>query len=200
MIRPFFRTRTAMPRLALAPCALIASLALSACDGGETRYTTPPLEPPERVAMRYDSLEIVSVSLPSYAATEEIYGTDEEGGIVPIGPLWADDPARAVTLQLSRDLGRIGGAVVAPEPWPFRDFPDARVDVRMEEFLATGDGRFRISGQYFVAPEDEDGRNRAVRFDIAVPLGVGDGPAVIAAARSAAVRQLAVQIAENGLS
>lgn len=93
------------------------------------------------------------VTLPSYAAAEDIYMRAADGTISPMGTLWADLPARSITLQLSRDLGAITGVTVAPEPWPFRAYAAAKVDVRIEELLATAEGVFRLSGQYFIAPE-----------------------------------------------
>lgn len=171
---------------------------LAACGGPDLRYATPPSAPETRIASRYPTLEIVEVALPTYAASEDIFVTDPAGAIAPLGPLWADDPARAMTLQLSRDLGAITGAQVAPEPWPFRDYAAAKVDVRLEDMLATATGMFRLSGQYFVAPEDE-GRDASGGFAIEVPLPEDPSARQIAAARSAAVTRLAEQIAGNGL-
>ncbi|SLN68179.1 PqiC family protein [Roseisalinus antarcticus] len=181
----------------LKTAAILAAVLLGGC-AKEVRYTVPQAEPEVRVASIYSSVEVVEVTLPDYAAAEDIYLLQPDGGISALGPLWADDPARAVTLQLSRDLGAIIGRNVAPEPWPFRSFADARLDVRMEEFVATSNGTFRIAGQYFVAPES-GGRDRAGQFSIEVPLAAQDSPGAIAAARSQAVATLAAQVARNGL-
>lgn len=172
--------------------------ALAACGGGDIRYATPPSTPTERLGSAYRTLEIVEVQLPTYAATEDIFVAAPDGAITPLGPLWADDPARAMTLQLSRDLSTITGAQAAPEPWPFRDFAAAKVDVRLEEMLATGANTFRLAGQFFVAP-DTGGRDRSGSFAIEVPLAEGATAGGIAAARSAAVTQLAAEIARRGL-
>ena len=138
------------------------------------------------------------MQLPTYAASEEIFVAEPGGAITPLGPLWADDPGRAMTLQLARDIGTITGAQAAPEPWPFRDYAAAKVDVRLEDMLATGTGQFRLSGQFFVAP-DEGGRDRSGSFAIEVPLPEEPSAAAIATARSAAVTELAEQIARRGL-
>ncbi|KAA9007809.1 PqiC family protein [Histidinibacterium aquaticum] len=181
------------------PAGLLAALLLAAACGTDTRYAVPAVDTPtERVPSAFASLEVVEVTLPTYAASEDIYLQDAGGGLEPLGPLWADDPARAVTLQLSRDLQRITGALVAPDPWPFRDFPAARLDVRLEEFVATASGGFLIAGQYFVAPE-EGGGDAAGRFAIEVPLAERESAAAIATARSAAVTRLATEIARAGL-
>ncbi|WP_428926269.1 PqiC family protein [Marinibacterium sp. SX1] len=176
---------------------LLCAAALAACSS-DTRYGFPTPAPEERVASRYGELEILQVTLPSYGSSEEIYIRKADGKIEPLGPLWADDPIRAVTLQVARDLGQITGAVAAPSPWPFRDLPDARVDVRIEEFLATDDGTFLLTGQYFVAPES-GARNRAKRFSISVPLVQPPTPGAIVSARGAAVSRLALDIARTGL-
>ena len=186
-----------MSKLHTTSILLAAAIGLSACSG-DIRYATPPVEPAAKVSSRYGALEVVEVTLPAYAATEEIFLQQPDGAIEALGPLWADLPARAMTLQLARDLGVITGATVAPEPWPFRGFSDARVDVRFEEMLATASGQFRISGQYFVAPEEGDG-DRSGRFSIAVPLPEDPGAAQIAAARGAASVILAEQIARAAL-
>lgn len=181
-----------------APLMGVCLLALTACSGADIRYATPPVNPSERISSRYQSLEVVEVTLPTYAADENIAVQGPDGAITTLGALWADDPARGLTLQLARDLANITGATVAPAPWPFRDFADAKVDVRVEEMVATAAGTFRIAGQYFVAPEEE-GRPRAGQFEIAVPLPEDAGAVQIAAARGAASLLLAEEIARKGL-
>ncbi|MGY9045803.1 hypothetical protein P775_12480 [Puniceibacterium antarcticum] len=173
------------------------TLAVAACSS-DTRFATPAVESTVKIASRYRSLEVVEVTLPTYAGAEDIYLQQPDGALKPLGPLWADLPSRAMTLQLARDLGSITGATVAPEPWPFRGFSDARVDVRFEEMVATSSGQFRLAGQYFVAPEQE-GRERSGRFAIAVPLPEDASAAQIAAARGVATLQLAEQIAGSAL-
>ncbi len=187
-----------MSKLFLNGLLLAATLGIAGCGGGDLRYATPALEPTVQVASRYRSIEVVEVTLPTYAATEDIFLRQPDGAIEALGPLWADLPARAMTLQLARDLGAITGATVAPEPWPFRGFSDARIDVRFEEMVATTAGQFRIAGQYFVAPETE-GDERSGRFSIAQPLPQDPTAAQIAAARGAATLQLAEQIARAAL-
>lgn len=173
------------------------TLSVAACSG-EIRYATPAVEPAVKIASRYSSLEVVEVTLPTYAGAEEIYLQQPDGAIEPLGPLWADLPSRAITMELARDLGAITGATVAPAPWPFRGFSDARIDVRIEEMVATSSGQFRFAGQYFVAPE-QDGRDRAGVFAITVPLPEKATASLIAVARGAATQQLAEQIARNAL-
>ncbi|WP_136441404.1 PqiC family protein [Pacificoceanicola onchidii] len=190
-----------MTRLSL----LSLTLFLSACGGVDLRFDTPPTAvgggsalPEERVSVRYARIEVATVTLPTYAQDEEIVLRDDSGAIAPSGGLWADEPGRAVTLQLARDLDAITGRLVAPEPWPFRDLPDVKVDVRIEDFFATSGGTFRLSGQMFVAPEDY-GTDRARRFEIEVPVTGEMTPGAIAAARARAVSDLAAFVARKGL-
>ncbi|SDE02534.1 PqiC family protein [Limimaricola pyoseonensis] len=186
-----------MIRLPLA-AALLGALA--ACGGPETRYAVPQIAPETRVSIAHGSVELREITLPTYASLEEIFYETPEGVITTADDLlWADDPARAATLELSRALRLITGARVASEPWPFDDFAEARVEVRMEEFLADRQGRFRISGQYFVATRDALGRDRAETFTIAVPIPAETGVAGLAAARGAAMTELAEIIAADGL-
>ncbi|MGR3491163.1 MAG: PqiC family protein [Shimia sp.] len=176
---------------------LCAALALVACGTPDTRIRAEAPVPEQRIGINYASVEVALVTLPAYAGDELIVVEGEGGAIVPLGPLWADSPARAVTLDISRDLAALTGAIVAPEPWPFRDFPGAKVDIRISDFLATQDGTFRIAGQFFVAPE-EAGTPRARTFEVEAPLGTPDAQGLVIA-RNAAVRDLAEQIARTGL-
>ena len=181
---------------------LPALVLLTACSE-DVLQTTPIYAPQtaavteERISSRYRSVEVVEVTLPTYAEDEAIYVRDGEGALSALGPFWADAPARSVTMQLARELGAITGARVAPEPWPFRTFADVRVDVRVEDFVATSSGAFLIAGQYFVAPDSGE-RERAGRFEITAPLANASS-AGIAMARSNAVAQLAVEVAREGL-
>ncbi len=182
------------------PLAAVLLVTLAACGGPELRYAVPQVAPAERVGIAFRTVELREVDLPTYASLEEIYVQNAEGAISPAPDLlWADDPSRAATLELSRALDTITGARIAPEPWPFDDFAEARVEVRVEEFLADATGMFRVSGQYFVATRDALGRDRAETFAVAVPIPPETGIAGVAAARAAAMGRLAGIIARNGL-
>ena len=179
--------------------AALGLVAMLAACASETRFASPVVPPDARVSSSFPSLEVAAVTLPSYADAEDIYVRGADGAISPAGTLWADLPARAITLQLARDLGTITNVTVAPEPWPFRPFPAARVDVRFEEMLATAEGVFRLSGQYFVAPE-AGGRAASGQFAIEEPIvGGAASAAAIAEARGRAVARLAETIAREGL-
>lgn len=177
---------------------VLSAVALSACTTKDIRYASAQIEPSVRITSRYETVEVVEVTLPVYAASEQIFTQDAQGAITALGPLWADNPARAITLQLARDLAAITGAMAVPEPWPFRGRAEARVDVRIEQMLATADGAFRISGQFFVAPENSKA-DRSGQFSISVPLPAKPSPSQIATARGAATAQLAEKIAMRGL-
>ena len=186
-----FRPLIALPLIA----------ALAACGGTVERFGSgaPVVDQTlPRVSSRYSSLEVRQVSLPSYAASDEIASRDAGGAITTNkSTLWADEPARAMTLELSRYLGQITGAQVAAEPWPFLDRAAAIVDVRIEDMVADADGSFHITGQYYVAPDSGYG-GRSGLFSLSQPI-VGDGAGAIAAARAAATRALAEQIARGEL-
>lgn len=172
---------------------------LLACGSPEPRYGSVGASPmSERVSVNYARIEVTSVTLPVYAESEAIYTRDVSGAITPLGPLWADDPDRALTLEIARELKEITGQLAAPEPWPFRDLPDVRIDVRLEVFHATSFGTFRIAGMVFVAPE-KYGPDRAKKFAFEVAVTEIKNPAAIAIARTAAVRELSYFIARRGL-
>lgn len=187
-----------MNQLRFAPLALAALVA--GCGAEPTRFAVPQLAAAERVPVSYRTIAVVEVDLPTYAELEEI-AVSGPGGVVETrtDTLWADAPGRAVTLELTRALSQITGAMVAPEPWPFRDPPDAVVDVRVETILAEATGRFRLSGQAFVAPDLPERRGSAKLFDLSVPYDPEGGLPAIAAARARAVTDLATFIAREGL-
>ncbi|MCQ0091589.1 hypothetical protein FGD77_07775 [Roseovarius sp. M141] len=176
-----------------------AAATLAACGGTpDERVAVPRTDPVQSQRISYSTVALREVSLPTYAASEEIYVSGPGGVISPDeGLLWADEPGRAITLELTRYLAQITGARVASEPWPFVDRAQVELELRVEEMLAHVDGTFRLSGQYFVAPEN--GRDRANLFAVVVPIGGTFSAQDIAAARGSAVRQLAGEIAAKGL-
>ncbi len=174
---------------------------LAACSSGpEVRYAVPEIAPEARVQIVYRSVEVRDVTLPSYAELEQIFIETPEGALESSELLWADDPSRGATLELSRALAIITQRPVASEPWPFESYPDARVEVRVEEFVASQrTSEFRLSGQYFVASLEGRGRDGSGVFRVNVALPAEAGPAEIAAARGEAMSLLAEQIAREGL-
>lgn len=187
--------------MAVRSLSILVFLFVVACSAtSPVRFTAPRIEPGVTIPSRYGSISVREVSLPTYAALEEIAYRDGAGAVTTsVDTLWADDPSRAITLELARNLARITKARVAPEPWPFQSIPDATVDVRVEEIVADGAGNFRLIGQYFIAPDGASGRESAVLFNLSVPYNVAAGAAAVPAARSAAVLELAKSIAGTGL-
>lgn len=174
-------------------------LALTACSGPADLYSVPRAEATDRVAVSFRSIEVREVSLPSYAADDAI-AVQGPGGVLLTDDdvRWADNPERAVSLELTRHLSALTGVRVASEPWPFETFPEATVEVRFETLLAGADGIFRGDGQYFVSTED-GARDHAHLFDLAVPFDLSGGPQAIASARGQLVLELADIIARDGL-
>ena len=178
----------------------IGLLALASCgDGPAARYSVPQPQVSETIRISYSSVEIRDVSLPTYAASDEIHREGETGALESsTAVLWADAPARAVSLALSRNLSELTSAKIANEPWPFQSFPQARVEVRVEEMVAGQNGFFRLKGQYFVA-STRGNRERSDLFEILTPYQLDAGPQAIAAARGEAILSLAREIAQKGL-
>ncbi len=141
----------------LATGFLALALGLAACGDGGPRYLVESPTSDLRVRAAVKTLLVRTVSLPSYAADEEIAFQDDEG-VVRTGNfgLWADDPERATTLAVTRHLNMMTSAKVAPEPWPLPQTPEGVVDIRVETFLATNKNSFRVSGQYFLGSEEAD--------------------------------------------
>lgn len=183
----------------LKPTLIGMTLALAACGAAPDRYAVATPEVTEKLRIAFRSVEVRDVSLPSYAATDEIVVEDASGKLVTDGTaLWADSPERAIALGLARNLSQLTGARVASAPWPFEAFPDARLETRFERLVAGADGQFRASGQYFVGVSD-GGRERSGLFDLAVPFDPAGGPQAIAKARGQLILDLTSHIARYGL-
>jgi hypothetical protein len=180
---------------------LLLALALAACGREPLRIAVPPLQAPDGIAVGFASLEVLEVSLPAYAEGEDIFVQGQGGALSPAaGVSWADDTSRAITLDITRALNDLTRATVAPDPWPYDDPPEARLDIRVEQFAPDLTlGVFVLRGQYFVAAYDGSDRNRARTFTVTAPLPPSAGPAAIAYARSQATLTLARQIAAEGL-
>lgn len=177
-----------------------ALLLLTACGADPERFAVAPPAQIESIRIGFSSVEVRDVSLPTYAASDEISVQGADGRLVSSsGVLWADAPERAVAMELSQNLARMTGRRIAAEPWPFEAFPNARLELRFSELVATVDGRFKASGQYFVAVREEIGRERSGLFDQSVAFDPEGGPAAIAAARGELILNLAKFIARNGL-
>lgn len=175
---------------------LLTALLLTACGGNETLITAPEVKVTERVSTSFRSIEVLEVSLPDYATGDEV-ALENDGSLSLSRALWADDPTRAVTLGLSRNLTEITGKTVAPEPWPFESPAAARVDVRVEQMLVS-DGAMMMSGQYFVTDLDGRGRDHAHLFELSVPMETVN-PQTAATGRANLVAALASKIAKDGL-
>ncbi|MFK7878483.1 membrane integrity-associated transporter subunit PqiC [Roseobacter sp.] len=173
-------------------------LVLASCAVSPDRYVVPSPEVTQRQNIAFRSVEIRKISLPAYAASDEIPQQGADGKLTSAGSvLWADTPERAVSLELSRNLAKLTGARVASEPWPFETFADARLEIRFESLIAGDDGQFRTTGQYFVAVES--GNERSGLFDLTVTFDPAGGPQAIAVARGQIILDLARYVAANGL-
>ncbi len=176
----------------------IASLTLVACTSTPTNrldFSSVSSDLSLRSLVR--SAMVRTVSLPSYAAAEEI-AIEIAPGIIGTEPsvLWADDPERAVTLAMTQHLDAILNATVGPDPWPFVGLPDVAIDVRVAQMLAGSDGTFRLAGQYFIGGDGIDFPNGSFAFDISEPLATADAQS-IATAQARAILSLSEDIARR---
>ncbi|WP_415182830.1 membrane integrity-associated transporter subunit PqiC [Phaeovulum sp.] len=181
--------------------ALVALTLVAACSNPEKtgRYMIDPPATEKQLPDMLGLTELREVSLPQYASGQEIAYQTEDGALRSRpDQIWADDPARAITQALARQISSVSGATVVAEPWPLAAEPQRRLEVRVEQMLAHADGVMRLSGQYFVSPAGYGaGRDVVRRFDLSIPIE-GTGPAAIAAAQSRAIKRLAEQIARLG--
>ena len=90
---------------------------LAACSGNASRLDMSQIQSELTLRAAIGSAMVRTVSLPTYAAAEELSIETPEGLIESnAGILWADDPSRAVTLMLARNLGDILNAKIGPDP------------------------------------------------------------------------------------
>ena len=188
---------------------------LAACGTEGPQYLVESKPTSLKVRAVVGTVLVRTVSLPTYAADQKI-AVQGEGGSVEAQDfgLWADEPERATTLNITRNLNAMTSAKVAPEPWPLPEPPQGVVDIRIETFIATKDNTFRAAGQYFMGseipdpiddPDDPDKPPKVLRaplsdtarlFDIRIPLPVRTSEG-IAAAQAAALTELSESIARD---
>lgn len=177
--------------------AALALAALAACSGPTTRLDMSPVASTLELRAIVGSAMVRTVTLPTYAAAEELATETPEGLISSTSDiLWADDPQRAVTLKITQHLSEILNATIGPEPWPFVGLPDVSIDIRVARMLAGADGVFRFAGQYYIGGDGIDFPNRAYSFDIAQPI-VGEGSPAIANAQARAILTLSEELARR---
>jgi uncharacterized lipoprotein YmbA len=179
------------------PLAAAAALVFLAACGTPDRIAVQPPAISETVRIGFASVEVKDVSLPSYAAADEVAQQAIDGSLITSKVLWADAPERAIGLELSRNLAQLTKRRIASEPWPFEEDAAATLDVRFTDLIAGTDGVFRAKGQYFVGVYEA--RERSGLFDLTVAYDPNGGPAAIARARGQIVLDLAKYVARNGL-
>ncbi|MCX7566596.1 ABC-type transport auxiliary lipoprotein family protein [Sulfitobacter sp. F26169L] len=179
------------------PIAAAAALAFLAACGASDRIAVQPPAIAETIRIGFRSVEVKDVSLPSYAAADEIAQQAPDGTLITSKVLWADSPDRAISLELSRNLARLTGKRIASEPWPFEERAAATLVVRFSDLVAGTDGTFRATGQYFVGVYEA--RERSGLFDLSIAYDPKGGPVAIAEARGRIVLDLAKFVAREGL-
>jgi uncharacterized lipoprotein YmbA len=175
----------------------LAFAGFAACTPLAERLALTPQPSSLELRPLVGSVMVRTVSLPSYAAAEEI-PIETSAGLIAINDdvLWADAPERAVTLVLTRTMSDILNTDVGPEPWPFIGLPDVSIDVRVERMLAGADGVFRLTGQFFVGGDAIDFRNTTHTFDISEDMP-DQSLSSVATAQAATLLSLSEQIART---
>lgn len=182
-----------MPRILI----FVICAALTACASPLDRLAMMPVTSELKLSPLVNSAMVRTVSLPTYAAVDEIAFELPSGLIASnANVLWADDPQRAVTLILTRNLTDILNTEVGPEPWPFVIRPDVAIDVRVERILAGSDGTFHLTGQFYVGGDGIDFRNSTDSFDISIAMP-NQSLASIARAQAVALLSLSEKIAKT---
>lgn len=188
-----------MTRLLILSFAAAGLLAGCSDPTATARYPIAPAPAAKALPDKLGQAELREVSLPQYASGQEIAWQTEDGALRSSPEnIWADDPPRAVTLALARQISEISGATVIAEPWPLSEGPARRIEVRVAQLMARAEGVLVLEGTYYVTPADLGGGRDLVRnFALSVPIEGADkaAPGAIAAAQSRAVALLAERIA-----
>lgn len=170
---------------------------MAACSSSTARLDMAHMTSDVRLRSAVNTAIIRTVSLPTYAAAEELAIETADGLIISNEEvLWADDPARALTLTLAHNIGDITRAKVGPDPWPFVGLPDVAIDVRITRMIAGADGVFDLEGQFFVGGDGIDFNDTTNSFAIKVPYDTPT-PAIIADAQARAILALSERIARK---
>ena len=176
---------------------LFTMLTLGACGltDDNVLYLLEPSSSQMRVTTSVRSIEVMEVDLPDYANAPEILVKGAGGQLVGDNSnLWADIPSRAIAAAIGRNLSEITSITTATEPWPLEEFPDMRLEVRVDQMIADLSSGFRLTGQYFLTPLGSNFRDQAVRFSITEPIE-GQGPSAYSRAASRAILTLSEQMA-----
>lgn len=181
----------------LAPCSLLlALLMLAACNAAAPApIAVEPVVSTARVKTSADTIAIGRVSLPAYAKETAIKVQDAQGTIKKLPNAdWADEPDRALSNSLVRNLSAITGAKVAGDPWPLGGIPEAEVAVNVETMIVDATNTMRLAGQFTIRRDRATSRNRIETFDIRLPAAERT-PRAVVAAHGEAWRDLAERIA-----
>jgi uncharacterized protein len=179
------------------PLALVALV--SACADSNARFpiaaeVAAPAAAVTQMRLAVSTIEVQDVSLPAYAAASEIVIEQADGSlrVVPKA-IWADDPVRGVTNALSRSLDLRSTATVVAEPWPLAEPAAVKLEVRIDQMVASVGGNFTLSGQYAIAAPEGAIRERVKRFSVSTPM-TDDSAASVAKATGVAIDNLATEI------
>ena len=136
------------------PLAAAAALVFLAACGTPDRIAVQPPAISETVRIGFASVEVKDVSLPSYAAADEVAQQAIDGSLITSKVLWADAPERAIGLELSRNLAQLTKRRIASEPWPFEE--DAAATLINGNLTLEGNSAPLIEFQHILADLDID--------------------------------------------
>jgi len=175
---------------------MLALALVAGCTGGMSpQVVIDPRSSELRVPARVGSVMLRDISLPAYAQATEISVRGASGTLVEKkGEVWADEPARAMTGAMVRNLSVITGTQVAAEPWPLEGYADVEVTVRVEHMFARDDGSITLVGYYAI--RRETARSAIHQFDITRPAAAA-APDDLALVYEGAWADLAERIARD---
>ncbi|MEM8841339.1 MAG: PqiC family protein [Pseudomonadota bacterium] len=155
---------------------------------------------PETTPRAGPILGLREIALPLYARRPQIASL-QPGGIVTLSDdhRWAEDPGRAVSRMVARNLTTAAGIPVLLEPWPNGVTPDLRLEVEIDYFIGSLDGALRLEGEYHLANTGAFDRPTTRPFAITTPVEPApENPyGALVAAHATALGMLSTRIAED---
>lgn len=183
------------------PSIILASLVLALAAGcapspGPAFYLLEPAARPTGVVSG-PVVGLREIALPLYARRAQI-AVLGPGGEITLSDdhRWAEEPPRAASRQIARDLSARLNRPVVVEPWPEGAAPETRVDVEVDVFVGALGGEVRLAGQYRLVDPARPEAAALHWFELSEPVADDTFGALVAAHRRA-LSALAATIAAD---
>ena len=144
-----------------------------------------------------NAVGVREIAFPLYARRQQIPSQDPDGAIVASDTFrWAEEPPRAATRLLARNLAVALNAPTYVEPWPQGTAPKAIIAIEVDRFIGALGGDVRLEGQIMISHPGAAGDRTTTRFAVTEPVG-GDTHADLAGAYGRAIARLSTVVGDT---